>query len=222
MSSPSGRTSAGCARSWRRSRDSHAPADPALDVADGLPGPLERRQDRPRRLGEQRGVRSGDLAVGDDASERVPTDPLGGGLGGDDDGGAAIGDLRGVAGGDVARLVERRPEPAERLERRLTAHALVDAERHGVALALRDAHLDDLVVEEPVLLGLGRPLVAVGGELVLLEDQDRSRWDAVRIEEGRALFKSRVAPELYARGFYDRAIIDILVRTKGHVASKMW
>jgi hypothetical protein len=42
------------------------------------------------------------------------------------------------------------------------------------------------------------------------------------IEEGRALFKSRVAPELYARGFYDRAIIDVLVRSKGHVQSKMW
>lgn len=45
---------------------------------------------------------------------------------------------------------------------------------------------------------------------------------AEEIEEGRALFKSRVAPELYARGFYDRALIDILVRSKGHVQSKMW
>ncbi|MBC7172771.1 MAG: hypothetical protein H5U40_10105 [Polyangiaceae bacterium] len=45
---------------------------------------------------------------------------------------------------------------------------------------------------------------------------------ADEIEEGRALFKSRVAPDLYARNFYDRAIIDILVRSKGHVASKMW
>lgn len=42
------------------------------------------------------------------------------------------------------------------------------------------------------------------------------------IQEGRALFKSRVAPDLYARNYYDRAIIDILVRSKGHVASKMW
>ena len=42
------------------------------------------------------------------------------------------------------------------------------------------------------------------------------------IEEGRALFKSRVAPELYARNFYDRAIIDILVRSKAHVQSKLW
>ncbi len=42
------------------------------------------------------------------------------------------------------------------------------------------------------------------------------------IDEGRALFKSRVAPELFVKGFYDRALIDIIVRYKGHVASKMW
>ena len=42
------------------------------------------------------------------------------------------------------------------------------------------------------------------------------------LEEGRALFKSRVSPELFARNFYDRAVIDILVRSKGHVQSKMW
>ncbi len=42
------------------------------------------------------------------------------------------------------------------------------------------------------------------------------------IEEGRALFRSRVAPELFQKNFYDRAIIDILVRSKGHVESVMW
>jgi hypothetical protein len=42
------------------------------------------------------------------------------------------------------------------------------------------------------------------------------------LEEGRALFKSRVSPELFAKNFYDRAVIDILVRSKGHVSSKMW
>ncbi len=45
---------------------------------------------------------------------------------------------------------------------------------------------------------------------------------ADEIEEGRALFKSRVAPELYRKNFYDRAIIDILVRSKGHVQSPIW
>ena len=42
------------------------------------------------------------------------------------------------------------------------------------------------------------------------------------VEEGRALFKSRVAPDLFEKNFYDRAIIDILVRSKGHVESVMW
>ena len=45
---------------------------------------------------------------------------------------------------------------------------------------------------------------------------------ADEIEEGRALFKSRVSPDLYSKNFYDRAIVDILVRSKGHVASKLW
>jgi hypothetical protein len=45
---------------------------------------------------------------------------------------------------------------------------------------------------------------------------------AEEIEEGRALFKSRVAPALFRKNFYDRAIIDILVRSKGHVKSKIW
>jgi hypothetical protein len=42
------------------------------------------------------------------------------------------------------------------------------------------------------------------------------------LEEGRALFKSRVSPDLFAKNFYDRAVIDILVRAKGHVQSRMW
>jgi hypothetical protein len=42
------------------------------------------------------------------------------------------------------------------------------------------------------------------------------------LEEGRTLFKSRVAPALYEKNFYDRAIVDILVRSKGHVKCKIW
>jgi uncharacterized hydantoinase/oxoprolinase family protein len=45
---------------------------------------------------------------------------------------------------------------------------------------------------------------------------------ADEIEEGRSLFRSRVAPELFALGFYDRAIVDVLVRSKGHLPSKLW
>lgn len=45
---------------------------------------------------------------------------------------------------------------------------------------------------------------------------------AEELEEGRALFQSRVTPELYAKNFYDRAVIDVLVRSKAHIESKMW
>jgi hypothetical protein len=42
------------------------------------------------------------------------------------------------------------------------------------------------------------------------------------VEEGRELFKSRVAPKLFKHNFYDRAIVDILVRSKGHVKCRIW
>ena len=42
------------------------------------------------------------------------------------------------------------------------------------------------------------------------------------IQEGRALFKSRVTPEIFGQNIYDRAIIDVLVKSKGHVKSKIW
>jgi predicted transcriptional regulator len=45
---------------------------------------------------------------------------------------------------------------------------------------------------------------------------------AEEIEEGRALFKRRVSPELYPRNFYDRALVDILIKAKGHIKSKIW
>ena len=42
------------------------------------------------------------------------------------------------------------------------------------------------------------------------------------VEEGRALYKSRVSPDLYQKTFYDRALGDILVTSKGHIKSKIW
>ncbi len=45
---------------------------------------------------------------------------------------------------------------------------------------------------------------------------------AEEVEEGRALYKRRVSPDLYPRNFYDRALVDILVKAKGHVKSKLW
>ncbi|MBW1831236.1 MAG: hypothetical protein GQ551_11260 [Myxococcales bacterium] len=45
---------------------------------------------------------------------------------------------------------------------------------------------------------------------------------ADEVQEGRDLYRSRVAPALLPRNLYDRAIIDLLVRSKAHVESPMW
>jgi hypothetical protein len=45
---------------------------------------------------------------------------------------------------------------------------------------------------------------------------------AEEIEEGRALFKSRVTPDIYELNIYDRAIVDVMIKSKGHVKSKIW
>ncbi|HTP52510.1 MAG TPA: hypothetical protein VMK42_17610 [Anaeromyxobacteraceae bacterium] len=50
-------------------------------------------------------------------------------------------------------------------------------------------------------------------------------FDALReeLEEGRELYRSRVAPALFSRtNFYDRAIVDVILRSKGHVKSRIW
>lgn len=45
---------------------------------------------------------------------------------------------------------------------------------------------------------------------------------ADEIEEGRELFKSRVTGEIYDMNIYERAIVDVLVKSKGHVKSRIW
>ena len=50
-------------------------------------------------------------------------------------------------------------------------------------------------------------------------------YDAIsgELEEGRELYKSRISPALYGRtNYYDRAVIDIILRSKGHIKSKLW
>jgi hypothetical protein len=50
-------------------------------------------------------------------------------------------------------------------------------------------------------------------------------FDALRdeLEEGRELYRSRVSPELSARtNYYDRAIVDVILKSKGHVKSRVW
>jgi hypothetical protein len=55
-------------------------------------------------------------------------------------------------------------------------------------------------------------------------EQDRL-FDLLRdeIEEGRELFKTRVSSEIFTRtNFFDRAIVDVVIKPKGHVKSKIW
>ena len=50
-------------------------------------------------------------------------------------------------------------------------------------------------------------------------------FDALKdeLEEGRELYRSRVSADLYARSnYYDRAIVDVILRSKRHVRSKIW
>jgi hypothetical protein len=42
------------------------------------------------------------------------------------------------------------------------------------------------------------------------------------IEEGRALFKSRVTPDIFNLGFYDRALVDVMLKPKAHIKSRIW
>ncbi len=42
------------------------------------------------------------------------------------------------------------------------------------------------------------------------------------IQEGRDLFKSRVTDQIFTMNIYDRAIVDVLVKSKGHVKSAIW
>ena len=54
--------------------------------------------------------------------------------------------------------------------------------------------------------------------------QNDTLWDLIRgeIQEGRDLYKSRVTPEMFALGWYDRALVDVLLKAKFHIKSKIW
>jgi hypothetical protein len=61
-------------------------------------------------------------------------------------------------------------------------------------------------------------------EKVVRSIEQDNFFDALReeLEEGRDLYRSRVAA-LYSRtNYYDRAIVDVILRPKGHVKSRIW
>jgi len=43
------------------------------------------------------------------------------------------------------------------------------------------------------------------------------------LAEGRELYKSRVTPELFGRtNYFDRAVVDVLLKGKAHIKSRIW
>jgi hypothetical protein len=43
-----------------------------------------------------------------------------------------------------------------------------------------------------------------------------------QIEEGRQHYVEKVAPEFLAKNYFNRAIVDIILKNKAHVKSKIW
>ena len=43
------------------------------------------------------------------------------------------------------------------------------------------------------------------------------------LDEGRELYRKRVAPEIISSSnFFERAVVDIIVKSKAHIKSKIW
>lgn len=54
--------------------------------------------------------------------------------------------------------------------------------------------------------------------------EEDNLWDVLedQIEEGRAHYVEKVAPELQAKNYFNRALVDILLKNKAHVKSRIW
>jgi O-methyltransferase involved in polyketide biosynthesis len=62
-------------------------------------------------------------------------------------------------------------------------------------------------------------------EKIVRSIQQDTFFDALKDElaEGRDLFKSRVAADVLARtNFFDRAVVDVILKPKGRIRSKIW
>jgi hypothetical protein len=62
-------------------------------------------------------------------------------------------------------------------------------------------------------------------EKIVRSIQQDNFFDALKDElnEGRDLFKSRVAPDTLLRtNFFDRAVVDVILKPKGRIRSKIW
>ncbi|HEY4221519.1 MAG TPA: hypothetical protein VGO62_09255 [Myxococcota bacterium] len=87
--------------------------------------------------------------------------------------------------------------------------APIDTPERAIRLARTIASDISLYNEEKIVRGLAE-------DKLFTELSDE-------IEEGRELYRARVSQELYDRtNFFDRAVVDIIIKSKGHVRSKIW
>ena len=86
--------------------------------------------------------------------------------------------------------------------------ALIDSEKDARRLARAIASDLSLYNEDKIVEGIQKDNL-----FDLISDE---------IDEGRSHYKSRVSPKMLSKNFYDRAVVDILVKSKGHVKSKVW
>jgi len=43
-----------------------------------------------------------------------------------------------------------------------------------------------------------------------------------QIEEGQQHFNEKVPPEIQAKNYFNRALVDIILKNKAHIKSKIW
>ena len=87
--------------------------------------------------------------------------------------------------------------------------ALIDSPELAMRLARAIASDISLYNEAKILAGLQNDNI-----FETLQDE---------LGEGRELYKSRVTPDLFGRTNYlDRAVVDVLIKPKGYVKTKIW
>jgi hypothetical protein len=62
-------------------------------------------------------------------------------------------------------------------------------------------------------------------EKIVRSIQADSFFDALKEElaEGREHYRARIAPDLFARSnFFDRAVVDVILKSKARIRSKIW
>jgi hypothetical protein len=100
----------------------------------------------------------------------------------------------------------------------------VEAGRAGVIASLAMPLIETEEAARRLARAIASDVSLYNEEKITKGFQNDDLFDALKdeIEEGRQLYKSRVSADLYERNFYGRALVDILVKSKRHIKSKVW